>query len=205
MVSAYSEMLRWKFGGQLGPAADKYIGYIVEGASRMEQLLRDLLAFTHVSQTRNVAIEQVDAKDALLRSLCSLKTAIEASNASVNYGPLPVVAVHQYRLEQLFQNLIGNAIRYGTGKPPKIHVSAVRRNNEWEFSVQDNGIGIHPQYREQIFGIFERLHSVADYPGTGMGLAICRRVVERAGGRIWVESEPGRGSTFLFTIPAGLS
>jgi light-regulated signal transduction histidine kinase (bacteriophytochrome) len=114
---------------------------------------------------------------------------------------LPSVRLHEFQLQQLFQNLIGNAIRYRTNAPPRIHVTSKRQGKEWLFSVQDNGIGIDPQYKEQVFGIFKRLHSTAEYPGTGMGLAICQRIVERAGGRIWVESQPGQGSTFFFTIP----
>jgi chemotaxis family two-component system sensor kinase Cph1 len=109
--------------------------------------------------------------------------------------------MHEFQLEQIFQNLIGNAIRYRSSAPPRIHVAAMQQEAEWLFSVQDNGIGIDPQYKEQIFGIFKRLHSTSEYPGTGMGLAICERIVQRIGGRIWVESEAGRGSTFYFTIP----
>ncbi|MEO8048806.1 MAG: ATP-binding protein [Acidobacteriota bacterium] len=116
---------------------------------------------------------------------------------------LPKVRAHEFQLQQLLQNLIGNAIRYRSSAPPDIQVNAERRGSEWVFSVRDNGIGIDPQYQEQIFGMFKRLHTSGEYPGTGMGLAICQRIVQRLGGRIWVESKPGQGSTFFFTLPAG--
>jgi light-regulated signal transduction histidine kinase (bacteriophytochrome) len=167
----------------------------------MEHLLRDLRAFTHASIMDKDAVQCVDAGEALSNALVSLKQAIEDSNASITHGPLPQVQAHMFQLEQLFQNLIGNAIRYRSEAAPEIHIAAEPCGAQWKFSVRDNGIGIDPQYKEQIFGIFKRLHSQADYPGTGMGLAICQRIVERAGGRIWVESELGRGATFLFTLP----
>jgi light-regulated signal transduction histidine kinase (bacteriophytochrome) len=130
-----------------------------------------------------------------------LKIAIQDSGASVSRGALPHIRIYEFQLEQLFQNLIANAIRYRGDDSPRIRIAAERQGDVWRFSVQDNGIGIEPQFQEQIFGIFKRLHSKTEYPGTGMGLAICQRIVERTGGRIWVESEPGKGSTFYFTIP----
>lgn len=202
VVSTYSEMLQRKFKGKLGASADTYIGYILEAAGRMEQLLKDLRAFSQAS-TNAPPEHDTDAGEALRRALANLAPAIDANQASTTHGPLPSVRMHDFQLQQLFQNLIGNAIRYRSQQPPRIHVAAERCGDHWKFSVQDNGIGIDPQYKEQIFGLFKRLHSSADYPGTGMGLAICQRIVERAGGRIWVESEPGRGSTFFFTLPAG--
>jgi PAS domain S-box-containing protein len=202
MISTYGEMLQRKFGGQLGRQADEYIGYIVEGATRMERLLRDLRAFTHASRLGEPVTNGVDANGVLTESLANLSAAIQESGALVTHGPLPSVRIHQFQLEQLFQNLVGNAIRYRSERRPEIHVSAERHDNMWQFSVRDNGLGIDSEYQEQIFGLFKRLHSVADYPGTGMGLAICQRIVERAGGRIWVESSRGGGSTFLFTLPA---
>jgi light-regulated signal transduction histidine kinase (bacteriophytochrome) len=137
----------------------------------------------------------------LERVLASLEVAIKESGASITSGTLPHVRMYEFQLEQLFQNLIANAIRYRGIDTPRISIAAERQGDVWRFSVQDNGIGIEPQFQEQIFGIFKRLHSRTEYPGTGMGLAICQRIVERAGGRIWVESEPGKGSTFYFTIP----
>jgi len=201
MISTYSEMLQRKFGRQLGVAGDQYIGYILEGANRMEQLLRDLRAFMQASESNEPPAQDVSAEEVLSRTLASLKAAIVESAASITHGPLPSVRLHEFQLEQLFQNLIGNAIRYRKQQPPEIAITAERCDAMWQFSIQDNGIGIDSRYKEQIFGMFKRLHSATDFPGTGMGLAICQRIVERAGGRIWVESEPGRGSTFLFTVP----
>ena len=201
MVATYSEMLQKKFGGKLGPTGDEYIRYTIEGALRMEQLLRDLRAYTQASTMEQEPSVDIEAGKILDKALLNLDTAIKDSGASITRGDLPFVRMHQFQLQQLFQNLIGNAIRYRSTDQPRIHVAAKRQGKEWLFSVQDNGIGIDPQYREQVFGLFKRLHSSAEYPGTGMGLAICQRIVERAGGRIWVESQSGQGSTFFFTVP----
>jgi light-regulated signal transduction histidine kinase (bacteriophytochrome) len=147
------------------------------------------------------AAGDVDAGEILDKALADLGAAIMDGGASITRTSMPRVRLHEFQLEQIFQNLIGNAIRYRGSAPPQVLVSAIRQGREWLFSVQDNGIGIAPQYKEQVFDLFKRLHSFAQYPGTGMGLAICKRIVERAGGRIWVDSEPGRGSTFFFTLP----
>jgi PAS domain S-box-containing protein len=203
-ASIYSQMLRKKCAGQLSPNCNEYIGYILTGVSHMEQLLNDLRAFIQASVSEKSAVENADADEALRRALTTLAAAIETHGASVTHGPLPWVRMHAFQLEQLFQNFIGNAIRYRSENPPRIHVSAEHSGHEWKFSVTDNGIGIEPQYQEQIFGVFKRLHNRTDRPGTGMGLAICKRIVERAGGRIWVESEIGQGSTFSFTVPAAI-
>ena len=202
MITIYSELLRDRFGGALGARGDEYIGYIIDGATRMQQLLHDLRAFTQAS-TIVLEVKPLDANEALARSLENLTAAIEVSGASITHGPLPTVRMHEFQLEQLFQNIIGNAIRYRSEQTPRIHIAAERSGDSWKFSVQDNGIGIDPQYKEQIFGMFKRLHTSADYPGAGMGLAICERIIQRQGGRIWVESELGHGSTFFFTVPAG--
>ncbi len=201
MVSLYAELLRRRLSGQLDEKGEECIDFILGGAARMDQLLRDLRAFTYASTAGGELTHEVDANEALQRVLASLKAAIDESGATVTSVPLPRVRIHAFQLEQLFQNLIGNAIRYRSEQPPVIDVAAERCDQFWRFSVRDNGIGIEPQYKEQVFGMFKRLHSSADYPGTGMGLAICQRIVERAGGHIWVESEPGNGSTFLFTLP----
>jgi light-regulated signal transduction histidine kinase (bacteriophytochrome) len=203
MVSIYSEMLRRKFERQLGPEGDEYIDYAVRGALRMEELVRDLLAYTQAS---NVAAEPstlMDANEALDKALIGLQASLEESGAEVIRGVLPAVRMPEVHLAQLFQNLIGNALKYRGEESPRIEVTAERRERAWLFSVQDNGIGIDQKYREQIFGIFKRLHTADEYSGTGMGLAICQRIVERAGGRLWVESQLGEGSTFFFTLPDG--
>jgi PAS domain S-box-containing protein len=201
MVATYSELLKKRFNGQLGAEGDEYIGFTVEGARRMEKLLRDLRVYTQLSTGECKAETAVDANDVLQKALGNLQVAIHEAGAVVTSEPLPHVPILEFQLEQLFQNLIANAIRYRSSRPPEVHTAAQERETDWLFSVQDNGMGIDPRFKEQIFGVFKRLHTASEYPGTGMGLAICQRVVERAGGRIWVESEPGRGSTFYFTLP----
>jgi PAS domain S-box-containing protein len=202
MVAIYSELLRKRFGGTLGSTGEEYIGYTIQGAKRMENLLNDLRTYLQVSTLNNDPTEDVDAGAILKKTLLNLEVAIKDSGASISHNTLPSVPMYEFQLEQIFQNLIGNAIRYRSDLPPRICICARRQGQEWLFSVQDNGIGIDPQFKEQIFGIFKRLHSAARYSGTGMGLAICQRAIERSGGRIWVESEPGKGSTFYFTIPS---
>jgi len=172
----------------------------VEGANRMQRLITDLLAYSRVGRRGN-EFKEVSYEAALDHALSNLKAVVEQSGAVVTREPLPVVMGDESQLAQLFQNLIGNAVKFCKDGPPLIHVSSERRGNEWVFSVHDNGIGIAPEYCERIFLIFQRLHGRQEYPGTGIGLAICRKVVERHGGRIWVESAPGSGSTFYFTIP----
>jgi light-regulated signal transduction histidine kinase (bacteriophytochrome) len=168
-------------------------------------LLRGLRTYIQVSAPYHPPLEETDAGDALNKTLLNLQAAIEESGASITVTALPRVRIHEFQMEQLFQNLIGNAIRY-CNSVPRIKIAATLQDKHWMFSVQDNGIGIEPRFKEQIFGVFKRLHTNSQYPGTGMGLAICQRIIERAGGRIWVESEPEKGSTFYFTIPtAGCS
>lgn len=200
-VAAYTGLLKRKFGEQLGPQGDEYMQYTIDGVKRMHQLLKDLLDFARASTLAERAEEEIDASKALNEALENLKSAISDSGATITSTELPRVHMHHVHLQQVFQNLVANAIRYRSDHLPSIHVAAERRGSEWLFSVRDNGIGIDPQYREQIFGVFKRLHSSAEYPGTGMGLAICQRLVQRTHGRIWVDSELGRGSTFFFTIP----
>ena len=201
MVSTYSAMLRRKYGNKLDEKANQYLSYLTEGSARMERLLRDLRAFTHVSTHAGRAPE-VDANAVLRETLINLKVAIDESRAEVISGPLPTVCLHEFQLEQLFQNIIGNAIHYRSEAAPRIDIRAEPDGDAWRFSIQDNGIGIAAEYKEKIFGMFKRLHTAADYSGSGLGLAICQRIVERGGGRIWVESQLGRGSTFFFTLPA---
>jgi signal transduction histidine kinase len=201
MVATYSELLKREFGGKLGSEGDEFIGYTLQGALRIQQLLKDLRTYTLVSTDRQKPAVDADADAVMDRALTNLHTAIHDSGAVITRGPMPRVRIGEIQLEQLFQNLIGNSIRYRAAETPRIHVAAEEQGSVWLFSVKDNGIGIDPQYKEHIFGMFKRLHGAAEYPGTGMGLAICQRIVERAGGRIWVESEPARGSTFYFTVP----
>lgn len=201
MVATYSELLKRDFEGKLGSEADEYLAYTVQGALRMEQLLKDLRAYTLATTESQEPAEDLDAGAVLEKSVANLEGEMSESAASIVHTALPRIWMHEFQLEQLFQNLIGNAIRYHGSSPPRIEVAARLHGREWVFSIQDNGIGIHPRYKEQVFEIFKRLHTATEYPGTGMGLAICKRIVERRGGRIWVESELGRGSTFYFTVP----
>jgi hypothetical protein len=201
MVSIYSELLRRKFTEQLGSTGEEYLGYTVLGAKRMENLLRNLRTYTHVSTLAAAPAGEVDTEAIFTRTLRNLAVAIEANEAKIECGKLPKIRIYEFQLEQIFQNLLANAIRYRTDAPPEIAVAAERHNGDWVFSVRDNGIGIEPKFHEQIFGIFKRLHGAAEYSGTGIGLAICQRAIERAGGRIWVESAPNVGSTFFFSVP----
>lgn len=199
-VAAYSELLQKKFGGILGPAGARYVQHAVEAASRMQRLLEDLRNYLQVSTTDEDPGEEPDAEEVMQKTLSSLHRVIQESGASITSSALPRIAMPAFQLEQIFQNLISNAIRYRGEAPPRIQIAAAPKGAYWEFSIRDNGIGIAPEYKEQVFGVFKRLHSATDYPGTGMGLAICKRIVERRGGRIWVESMPGQGSTFYFTV-----
>jgi light-regulated signal transduction histidine kinase (bacteriophytochrome) len=204
MVATYTQMLKKRFGAQLGPEGDQYIAYAVEGAQRMHDLLQDLLSYTRASALRDEPVEPTDAGRALRAVLATLRVAIETSGAEVTCDELPMVCLREGQLEQLFQNLVANAIRYSrAGVAPEIHVSCETTEGMAQFTVRDNGIGIAQEYHSQIFGMFKRLHTSAEYAGTGMGLAICERIVNRAGGRIWVESQPGIGSRFYFTLPLG--
>jgi PAS domain S-box-containing protein len=200
-VSIYTQLLRRKLEGKLGPDEAEYVRYVVKGASRMEALIRDLLSYTEASAMTDEPPPITDANVALEAALSNLNASIKDSGARVSHTALPNIRIHQVHLTQLFQNLIGNAIKYRSEQPPEIKIDVAWCENAWMFSVADNGIGIDEKYKEHIFGIFKRLHTADEYSGTGIGLAICQRIVERAGGRIWIESEPGRGSTFFFTLP----
>jgi light-regulated signal transduction histidine kinase (bacteriophytochrome) len=201
MVASYTQLLQRRYAGRLDADADEFIGYAVDGAHRMQRLIRDLLEYSRVG-THGKAPAPIDAGAALDNALANLHGAITEGGIQVERGPLPVVAADETQLAQLFQNLIGNAIKFRQGDAPRVSVSAQRVGPEWQFTVADNGIGIEPQYGERIFVLFQRLHTREEYPGTGIGLAICKKIVERHGGRIWVESEAGNGSTFRFTLPA---
>jgi PAS domain S-box-containing protein len=200
MVTSYVQLLAKRYKGKLDSDADEFIGFAVDGAVRMWKLINDLLTYSRVGM-RGKGLEPTDSEAVLAQSLRDLKVAVEENGALVTHDPLPTVMADHPQLGQLFQNLIGNAIKFRGKEPPRVHVSASRRGNEWTFSVRDNGIGIAPEYSERVFIIFQRLHSRQEYAGTGIGLAICKKIVERHGGRIWVESGVGKGTTFYFTFP----
>lgn len=200
MVTSYVQLLARRYKGRLDPDADQFIAYAVDGAARMQELINDLLEFSRV-RTTGAELTPTDANAVLSETLANLQMAIHDSRAAVTHDPLPTVLADASQLGQVFQNLIGNAIKFHRkGERPAVHVWAREHDGEWILSVQDNGIGIDPQSTERVFEIFQRLHGRNEYPGTGVGLAICKRIVERHGGRIWVESEPGRGATFSFTL-----
>jgi PAS domain S-box-containing protein len=199
-IVSFSQLLARRYSGTLGPDADEYIGFIVEAGKRMQNLITDLLEFSRVS-TRGKALEPTDTERVLEEAVKTLWITIETENATVTHDSLPVVKGDASQLVQVFQNLIGNALKFRREEPPWIHISAQKTDGMWQFSVRDNGIGIPPEQQERIFVIFQRLHTREKYPGTGVGLAIVKRIIERHRGSIWVESEEGKGSTFFFTLP----
>jgi light-regulated signal transduction histidine kinase (bacteriophytochrome) len=199
MISLYTQLLQEEYGGALDETARSYVDFAVSGAQRMERLLQDLMAYSRVSAAPQ-GTEAADAKIALEAALGNLEAAVRKSGAQFHIGELPTVAAPPVHLVLLFQNLIGNALKYCGGNVPEVWIAAQPEDRFWKFSVRDNGIGIEPQYARQIFGVFKRLHG-AEYEGTGIGLAVCQRIVERTGGRVWLESTPGEGSTFSFTLP----
>lgn len=200
MVASFTQLLAERYRGKLDAEADEFIGYAVEGATRMQALIAGLLSYARVG-TRGDELQPTDSLAVLNRSLQTLEMALREAQATVTNGALPVVAADESQLEQLFQNLIGNAVKFHGPESPRVHISAQPNGKEWIFSIKDNGIGIDPQFQNRIFVIFQRLHPREEYPGTGIGLSICKKIVERHGGRIWVESAEGRGATFRFTIP----
>jgi PAS domain S-box-containing protein len=199
-ITSYTQLLAQRYQGNLDDRADKYINYIVDGATRMQQLINDLLAYSRLG-TRGQEFEPADCKAAVQQSLCNLQIAIAEKKAVITCDAMPTVMADEFQLVQLFQNLIANSIKFCRQDIPLIHIAACLQESEWVFSVRDNGIGIDPEYADRIFIIFQRLHSRRQYSGTGIGLAMCKRIVERHGGRIWVESQEGKGATFYFTIP----
>jgi light-regulated signal transduction histidine kinase (bacteriophytochrome) len=201
MVASYTQLLARRYQGKLDQDADEFIAFAVDGARRMQDLINDLLAYSRVG-TRALQVETVDTQALVDQVVGDLAAAVEESGGRVTRGPLPNLQADPTQLRQLFQNLIANAIKFRGERPPEVQVSADRSDGAWRFAVRDNGIGIDPEYRERIFALFQRLHTRAEYPGTGIGLAICRKIVERHGGRIWVESEPRQGTTFWFSLPA---
>jgi len=224
MVASFVQLLAERYQGQLDSDADEFIAFAVDGAKRMQRLIEDLLEYSRIA-TRGRPPEPTDANLALDEALWNLSLTIAEADATVTHDPLPTVLADSTQLMQLFQNLIGNALKFHGDQPPVVHVSArqtfevagaqaagetpmaegasrVGRPASCVFSVRDNGIGIAPEYHERIFGVFQRLHTRTEYPGTGIGLAVCQKIVARHGGRIWVESQEGQGSTFYFTLPA---
>lgn len=201
MVGSYTGLLKRRYAGKLDAEADEFMDYAMDGVTRMRALINGLLTYSRVGNGPK-PLEKTDSWAALDRALANLQAAISERSASVLAGPLPTVMGNPLQLTQVFQNLVGNGLKFCKAPRPEIRVDAVRRGDEWVFSVRDNGIGIDPQYRDRIFLIFQRLHKRDEYDGTGIGLAICKKIVERHGGRIWVESEPGKGATFRFTLRA---
>ena len=200
MVVNFSQLLAQEYEGKLGEDAGQYIAYAVEGALKIEALLKGLLNYLEITERDSDHLLPIDCNHVLSQTLLSLHSAIQQSGATVTSDQLPTVVAKEGMLTQIFQNLIGNSIKYRSEAAPMIHISAERTAEGWLFSVRDNGIGIDPADAKLVFGMFKRLHG-KEIPGTGIGLALCRKVVERQGGRIWVESEAGRGATFKFTIP----
>ncbi len=200
MITGYTTLLAKRYKGKLDQDADDFIGYAVDGAQRMHRLIQDLLTLSRV-ETRGKEFAPTDCEAVLNDTLVNLEAAIQDSGATVTHDALPKVIADSGQLVQVFQNLIGNAIKYRDSRAPLIHVSCQLRAKEWLFSVKDNGIGIDPKNAERIFVMFQRLHTRREYPGTGIGLALCKKIIERHGGKIWVESQEGEGATFYFTLP----
>jgi PAS domain S-box-containing protein len=201
MVSSYLQLLERRYKGQLDDDASEFIGFAVDGAKRMQALISDLLAYSRIG-TREEVHSRVDLNETVQRVLKDLEVAIRETGAVVQVDRLPTITAEATQIRQLLQNLVGNALKFHKpGQPPAIEVTSRREADAWIFAVRDHGIGLDPQYRDRIFQIFQRLHTRQEYPGTGIGLAICKRIVERHGGTITVDSSPGDGATFTFTVP----
>jgi len=201
MVASFTQLLAKRYKGRLDSEADEFIAYAVDGSNRMQGLIQDLLAYSRAG-TNGKALREVSSEKALKEALGNLRATIQESGALVSHDSLPVITTDDTQLVLVFQNLVGNAIKYRSAEVPRVHVSAAKNGGkEWTFSVRDNGLGIDPQYFERIFVLFQRLHGREEFKGTGIGLTICKKIVERLGGRIWVESQPKKGSTFYFALP----
>jgi light-regulated signal transduction histidine kinase (bacteriophytochrome) len=201
MVSSYTQLLAKRYKGRLDPDADEFIAFAVDGCNRMQGLIQDLLAYSRAG-SNGKELREISSEDALKLALTNLRAAVEQSGALVTHDSLPVIKTDETQLTQIFQNLVGNAIKYRRAESPQVHISASKNGgNEWIFSVRDNGLGIDPQYFDRIFILFQRLHGRDEFEGTGIGLAICKKLLERLGGRIWVESQPEKGSTFYVALP----
>jgi len=200
-IANFSDMLVHQYQGRLDERAERYFGYITDGAKRMQTLINDLLSYSRVGRAEMPRVP-ASLEDILKGTLSDLQALIQESGAEISHDPLPNLQINPHQVGQLLQNLIGNGIKFHGHQSPRIHLAARQEGQEWVISVRDNGIGFDPQYAEGIFKVFKRLHAKEEYPGTGIGLAVCKKIVERHGGRIWAESEPGHGATFYFTIPA---
>ena len=200
MITQFLHLLRNSYQGRLDQDADDYIQFAVDGADRMQALIRDLLAYARVG-SGGKSFSSTDCEKVLNEALANVAVRIEETGALITREALPTVKADSHQLVQVFQNLIWNAIKFRGKNPPQIHIGCRQEANEWLFWVRDNGIGIAPEFAERVFQIFKRLHTREQYAGTGIGLAVCKRVIERHQGRIWVESQPGQGATFYFTIP----
>ncbi len=200
MVSGYTQLLQRRYSGKLDKDADEFIDFAVQGVKRMQALIADLLAYSRVA-SRGKAPVEVELADVMEQVLANLQATIEESGAEIKAPLLPSLPGDPVQFVQLFQNLIANGIKFHGNAPPKIEIEQQENPLYWQFCIKDNGIGIESEYREKIFVIFQRLHTRDKYPGTGIGLAICKKIVDRHGGKIWVESEPGKGSRFCFTLP----
>jgi PAS domain S-box-containing protein len=199
-IESFSKLLARRYKGKLDAKADEFISYIVEGVQRLQMLIKDLLEYSQI-ETKAKNIKPTDFSFIVEEAMSNMKTAIDESNAVVTYNKMPTIMSDPQQMISLFQNLIDNAINFRSNKAPRVRISAERKGDEWVFAIRDNGIGIDPKDFEKIFVMFQRLHGSTDYPGTGIGLSICKKIVERHGGRIWLESETAKGSTFYFTIP----
>jgi hypothetical protein len=199
-VAGFVELLRRNLKGSLDDKTTEYIDFTIDGARRMQSLINGLLEYSRVG-TKGKIPKKINSKEALDEAIARLAASIKETDAEIIADDLPVVYFDDVQLTQLFQNLIGNAIKFRGQQAPRIRINAARQDSAWQFAVTDNGIGIEPQYNERIFQIFQRLHNREKYPGMGIGLSICKKIVERHNGKIWVESKPGSGSTFYFTVP----
>lgn len=200
MVSSYIQLLRQRHGDKLDPNAQEYLTYALDGATRMQQLIVDLLAYSRIGR-QGKEFTEVDLDQVLDRALANLKVVIEETGAEILRAPLPKIHGDLTLLTQVFQNLVGNALKFRGEDRPTIEITVAPQGREWQFAISDNGIGIAPQDFERVFVVFQRLHSRDTYPGTGIGLSVVKKIVERHGGRIWVESRLGKGTTFYFTLP----
>jgi light-regulated signal transduction histidine kinase (bacteriophytochrome) len=200
MVSSYVQLPAERYEGRLDDKADRFIRYAVEGTAHMQALVGGLLSLSRLEKKSSPLVE-IDSEEVLAKALESLAAPIREAGARVRHDDLPTVNGDFSQLVQLFQNLLSNAVKFRSARSPEVHVGAVRAGKQWRFSVRDNGIGIAPQDADKVFGILSRLHTRAEFEGTGIGLAICEKVVERHGGRLWLESQPGEGTTFFFTLP----